>query len=81
MIRFHFLAQIKILIYCFLAGLFLGTSASGNWDGAHFLLVRLLFFLLLVGNVFVTDSRGDYVLIELPSFLYFSTLSIYVIVW
>ncbi len=27
------------------------------------------------------ESRGEYVLIELPSFFYFSTLSIYVIVW
>jgi hypothetical protein len=41
----------------------------------------LLYFLLLVGNVFAIESRGDYVLIELPSFLYFSTLSVYVIVW
>jgi hypothetical protein len=66
MIRYGYVAQIKILIYCFLAGLFL---------------VRLLYFLLLVGNVFAIESRGDYVLIELPSFLYFSTLSVYVIVW
>lgn len=41
--------------------------------------VRLLFFLLTVGGA--VFSAGDYVIIELPSFLYFSALSFFVIIW
>jgi hypothetical protein len=41
--------------------------------------VRLLFFLLTVGGAVL--SAGDYVIIELPSFLYFSALSFFVIIW
>jgi hypothetical protein len=45
-------------------------------------LVRLLFYLLSVGGVFATqNSHGVYILVELPSFIYFSALSFFVVLW
>ncbi len=45
-------------------------------------LVRLLFYLLSVGGVFATqNAHGVYILVELPSFLYFSALSFFVVLW
>jgi hypothetical protein len=45
-------------------------------------LVRLLFYLLSAGGVFSTqNARGVYIIVELPSFLYFSALSFFVVLW
>jgi hypothetical protein len=43
--------------------------------------VRFIYFLLLLNNVIDSNTRGMYVLVELPAFVYFTSLSLFVVTW
>lgn len=86
-LHYRLYKQLNFVVLLLLAALCLGKSGSSkrnrNSELTRFpFLVRLLFYLLSAGGVFSTqNARGVYIIVELPSFLYFSALSFFVVLW
>eukprot|EP00029_Vermamoeba_vermiformis_P008805 TRINITY_DN4217_c0_g1_i1.p1 TRINITY_DN4217_c0_g1~~TRINITY_DN4217_c0_g1_i1.p1 ORF type:complete len:1691 (+),score=237.37 TRINITY_DN4217_c0_g1_i1:166-5073(+) len=51
------------------------------WLFAVMSAMRAIYFLLLLNNVIDSSTRGMYVLVELPAFIYFTALSLFVVTW